>query len=85
MLNETFKFPRPGMLATVRNRRGVISSVDAVSSDSIGGQTTELASILRSAFNESEFVRVVLLRQEDTKAPFVPAKGLNQSWKFEGE
>ena len=34
MPNETVKHPRPGMLATVRNRRGIISSVDASSSDS---------------------------------------------------
>ena len=32
------KYPRPGMLATIRNRRGIISSVDAVSFDSTGGQ-----------------------------------------------
>jgi superfamily II DNA or RNA helicase len=38
MLNETVKHPRPGMLATVRNRRGIIASVDAASSDSMGGQ-----------------------------------------------
>ena len=38
MTNESFKYPRPGMLATIRNRRGILSSVDAISSDSIGGE-----------------------------------------------
>lgn len=32
------QYPRVGMLATIRNRRGMISSVDAFSSDSTGGQ-----------------------------------------------
>lgn len=38
MQNEAFKYPRPGMLATIRNRRGIISSVEPFSSDSAGGQ-----------------------------------------------
>ena len=38
MANPTLQYPRPGMLATIRNRRGIISSVDVFSSDSTEGQ-----------------------------------------------
>jgi hypothetical protein len=38
MPNQMLQYPRPGMLATIRNRRGIISSVDGFSSDSTGGQ-----------------------------------------------
>src|ERR1019366_112414 len=38
MPNQMLQYPRPGMLATIRNRRGIISSVDGFSSDSTSGQ-----------------------------------------------
>ena len=38
MPNQVLQYPRPGMLATIRNRRGIISSVDGYSSDSTSGQ-----------------------------------------------
>lgn len=38
MSTQKFQFPRPGMLATVRNRRGIISAVDSFGADSPEGR-----------------------------------------------